>query len=215
MNQKASSAHIHNYAPHPNPEWAKTHVVCTICGFAAPFHAAAIGVKTGASCTVEAKVMLDPQPLPEGAVLLLTGVSRTGKREWLLRIRGAEVHVYETGDREIRFRASVPGYGGAGYTLADAVASYKGITREIVRTAIENPDWFSKSARAGRCYDHASLLIKSLVCPSPPWHVRGVRGADARMCRGGGDDLTFRSINSRAHCRGWLPARGVCYSNGV
>jgi hypothetical protein len=27
------TAHIHVYAPHPNPAWT-SHVACTICGFA-------------------------------------------------------------------------------------------------------------------------------------------------------------------------------------
>lgn len=27
--------HVHEFAPHPNPEWSTSHA-CTVCGFAIP-----------------------------------------------------------------------------------------------------------------------------------------------------------------------------------
>lgn len=29
-------AHKHDYRAHPNPEWAETHLACTVCGLAVP-----------------------------------------------------------------------------------------------------------------------------------------------------------------------------------
>jgi hypothetical protein len=143
--------------------------------------------------------------IPDGVTLLATCLNLHGHREWLVLYRGAEVHVFETGDREIPYRASVPGYGNAGHTLAAAVTrgKYPDSWRAAVDRAAKDPGHFTSEAKAGRCYDSTSLLVRSLVCPRGRYHPRsaGESFSMAQICWGGRGRTTVLSIYDRVHCR--------------
>jgi hypothetical protein len=47
----AMRTHAHVYGVHPNPEWAKTHGACTVCGFAVLLHLIRYAIDHGATAT--------------------------------------------------------------------------------------------------------------------------------------------------------------------